>query len=271
MKHIFKYFLVVLMVVTGLYSSCKKDSANDTSKNGLNAADLSKQIAISLYKSLSGQYGGANINDGIKAPLGISPGHGGPKVNSVNPYCGLVIDTSYNFNQVVADTIKGYFGHYKFTYNCTDNVLDSYYLDDSIANTVNAPLYTATYKLTQKYFVKALDQTHKLSSVEGSIGFSSHASLANATHGPSQYHNTDSQYILHGVKVDISSGTADVVDGSASFSAQISNLDSGTGFNNNFTGAITFLGQRNARVTINLSNETKIYIVNMITGQVTSG
>jgi hypothetical protein len=270
MKHATKYLLAIMIVLTGLYASCKKEQTGTSAADTLNAADLSRQIAVSLYKSLSGQYGGANINDGIKAPLSIAPGKG-PRANSANPYCGLVIDTAYNFNNVIADTVKGYFGHYKFTYSCTGNVLDSYHLDDSIANTVNYPLYTALYKLTQKYFVKALDQTYKISSVEGSIGFSSHASLASANHGSSQYHNQDSQYILNGVEVDISSGTADVVAGSSSFTAQIANLDNNVTVNNTFTGIITFLGNRKAKVSIHLNGDTKLYVVNMITGEVTQG
>ncbi|MCC8424529.1 hypothetical protein [Mucilaginibacter sp. UR6-11] len=269
MKHSLKYTLILLIAVACFYITCKKDAT--LSDNTINAGDLSKQIAISLYKSLSGQYGGANINDGIKAPLNIAPGHKGPRINNVNPYCGLVIDTSYQFQDVIADTVKRYFGHYKFTYVCTGDVLDSYRLDDSIANTVTYPLYTANYKLTQKYFVKAIDQTHKISSVEGTIGFSSHASLASATHGTTQYHNNDSHYVLQGVKVDISSGTADVVEGTAAFTAQIANLDGNTAVNNNFNGTITFSGHLIARVLIHLGNETKLYVVNMITGEVTTG
>jgi hypothetical protein len=271
MKHVVKYFLAVIIVASGLYTSCKKDQTGGQQTNTLNAADLSRQIAVSLYKSLSGQYGGANINDGIKAPLSISPGYKGPRTNNTNPYCGLVVDTVYHFNNIVADTVKGYFGHYKFTYGCTNNVLDSYLLDDSIANTVNYRLYTALYTLTQKYFVKALDKTYKLSSVEGGIGFSSHAALAGTNHAAGQYHNQDSQYILHGVKVDISSGTADVVEGTATFTAQISNLDLNVSVNNSFSGTLSFLGRHMAKVSIRLNSETKLYTVNMLTGEVTAG
>jgi hypothetical protein len=183
----------------------------------------------------------------------------------------LVIDTTYNFNEVVADTLKGYFGHYKFTYGCTNNVLNSYTLDDSIANTVNKGLYSAVYKLTQKYFVKALDQTYKISSVEGSITFSSHASLSNQAQTSSQYQNSDIKYKLSGVRVDISTGVADVVQGEAAFTARVNNRDNVTVVDNNFYGTITFLGDKRTHVLIHLGNDTKLYTVNMITGQVTAG
>ncbi|MFD2144996.1 hypothetical protein [Mucilaginibacter antarcticus] len=162
------------------------------------------------------------------------------KANALNPYCGMFIDTTYNFSETVSDTVKTYFGHYRFTYGCTNNVLDSYVLDDSIANAVNRDLYEANYKLTQKYFVKALDQTYKLSSVEGSISFSSHASLFNQARTNAQYHNSDIYYKLKGVRVDISSGVADVVQGEAGFTAGIHNLDGTIKVDNNFYGSITF-------------------------------
>jgi hypothetical protein len=270
MKYAVKYIAVTLMAAAFVHMGCKKSVPDPTAGN-LSAAEMSKQMAVSLYKSLSGQYGGANINDGIKAPLSLAPGKKRPKVNTVNTYCGLVIDTTYNFTEMVADTAKGYFGHYKFTYGCTSNVLDSYVLDDSIANTVNCNLYTATYKLTQKYFVKAIDQTYKISSVGGSIGFSSHAALYNQLRTSSQYHNADIHYQLKGVRVDISTGIADVIQGEAAFTARISNFDSKIKADNNFDGTITFLSNRMARVLINFNNETKVYLVNMITSQVAAG
>jgi hypothetical protein len=266
MKYAFKYILAVLVAATCVSSGCKKAVTDD-----LTAADLSRQMAVSLYKSLSGQYGGADISDGIKAPLSLSKGHQKVRINTINPYCGLVIDTTYNFSEVVADTLKGYFGHYRFTYVCTNNVLDSYTLDDSIANTVNKDLYSAIYKLTQKYFVKAIDPTYKLSSVEGTISFSSHASLLNKAKTSSQYQNSDIFYTLNGVRVDISSGVADVIQGEAAFTARINNKNANTVIDNNFYGTITFFGNKMAHVLIHLNNDTKLYTVNMVSGQVTSG
>jgi hypothetical protein len=269
MKHAFKYIWTILIAATCVYSSCK-NSVTDP-KGNLSAAELSRQMAVSLYKSLSGQYGGADINDGIKAPLSLAPEGKGPRINAVNPYCGLVVDTTYSFNEAVADTLKGYFGHYRFTYRCTNEVLDSYTLDDSIVNTVNKDLYSAIYKLTQKYFVRALDQTYKISSVEGSITFSSHASLLSKTRAGSQYQNSDIYYKLNGVRVDIGSGEADVIQGEAAFTARIHNLNNNIALDNDFNGTITFLGNKMAHVLIHLNNETKLYTVNMVTGQVTAG
>ncbi|MES2810692.1 MAG: hypothetical protein V4619_18800 [Bacteroidota bacterium] len=270
MKCFVRYIVIMLIATACLQAGCQKN-INGPASGNLSAAEMSKQMAVSLYKSLSGQYGGADINDGIKAPLSYTPGPNALKVTAINPYCGMVIDTTYDFIEIVSDTVKTYFGHYRFTYGCTNNVLDSYTLDDSISNSVNRDLYAANYKLTQKYYVKALDQTYKLSSVEGAITFSSHASLYNKGRTGSQYHNSDIYYKLKGVRVDISSGMADVIQGEAGFTAHVNNLDGNIKVDNQFYGTITFLSNQIARVLINLNSETKIYTVNMVTGKVTAG
>jgi hypothetical protein len=272
MKISVKYCCAVLIAITCVYSACKKSAT--TPSNTSNTAQISKQIAVNLYKSLSGQYGGSNINDGIKAPFNLAPGHKGPSINSVNPYCGYLIDTTYNTTTVLVDTTTGHSGHFKFTYGCTSTALDSYLLDDSLTNTVNYPLFAGTYKVTQKYFVKSLDPVYKTSSIEGYITYSAHSSFLNSSNAVIKYYNSDSQYAMHGVKVVVTSGIADITEGTTTFTSQVANLDSTTGpsgYFSGFTGTITFLGQHIAKVSILVGADTKLYTVNMLTGVVTEG
>ncbi|GAA4103316.1 hypothetical protein [Mucilaginibacter panaciglaebae] len=267
MKTTLKY-LSLLLAVSLCYAACKKTESSP-SKSPFNPADFSRQLAVNLYKSLSGQYGGADINDGIKAPSGITaPNHKGPGTNTINPYCGLAIDTTYTASETVSDSVKNYYTRFKFVYGCENNVLNSYSLQDSVANTVTCQQYKAVYKLTQHYNVKALDQTYKTSSVEGSISFSSHIDVN--TQSGVQYTYLDSYYALHGIKVDISSGTADVIEGSASINGVFKYKDAVYNVNNSITGSIEFLGNHTSRVTLQIDgNGNYVYLVNMLTGQVT--
>ncbi|WP_214073562.1 hypothetical protein [Mucilaginibacter sp. dw_454] len=268
MRSSVKYFCL-LLAITVIYAACKK---SDSGPNSIfNPAELSRELAVSLYKSLSGQYGGANISDGIKAPLSIStPAHRGPQINDVNPYCGLTIDTAYNLSQDVIDTVKTYYTRFKFVYGCENNVLNSYSLQDSIANTLTAPAFKAVYKLTQLYNVKAIDQTYKVSAVQGIIYFSSHIDATKQS--IAQYEYMDSYYNLQGIKVDISSGTADVVAGTSTITAIFQYKDATNNITDNITGSIEFLGIHMSRVTLHISgdNTTYIYLVNMLSGQVTA-
>lgn len=270
MKTTAKY-VCLLMAMSLVYAACKK-SETGPKKSPFDAAGFSRQLAVNLYRSLSGQYGGADINDGIKAPLGISgPKHKSPRVNSVNPYCGLTIDTTYSASETVSDSLKNYYTRYKFTYGCENNVLNSYSLLDTVVNTVTKQPYKAVYKLTQFYNVKALDQTYKLSSVEGAISFSSHIDVN--TPSGLQYTHMDSYYGLQGVRVDVSSGTADVVAGSANIIGNFQYKDAIYDVNDNINGTIEFLGGHMSKVSLQVSgdNGNYVFMVNMLTGEVTKG
>ncbi|MDB5031598.1 hypothetical protein [Mucilaginibacter sp.] len=272
MKALFKYIIALLIIVACGYVACKKGQSSSTTY--FNSPDLTKQIAVGFYSSLIGQYGGANINDGITAPGGINLTNKGPGISSVNSFCGYTIDTTYTYNQTAGDTVRKFITHYKFTYGCTANVLDSYSLADSITNTETGPLFANSSILTQNYFVKALDQTNKTASVEGSIGTSFHTSVLNTSHVVTQYNNIDTKYVLSGVKVDITSGTANITSGIATFTTQVRNLDPTTpfsGYSSVFTGTITFLSNHMAHVSISTGNQTKLYTVNLITAEVTAG
>lgn len=270
MKLALKSTLALLVVFAFAYTACKKSQT--PSKNTINTADLSKQLALGLYNSLSGRYGGADINDGIKVPSSLSPNHKGPRINSVSPFCGYVIDTTYSNSSQSGDTSKVFGGHYKFTFGCTVGKIDSYLLSDTVSNTETGTLFNNVYSVSQNYFVKALDTAYKTSSIEGYINSSFHTKVLNASGVTTQYHNTDSQYGLHNVKVDISSGLADITEGTSIFYAQVANLDSSTGANgsiDSYNGTLTFKGNHIAKVSITIGGVTKLYKVNLLTQTVT--
>ncbi|MFD2872812.1 hypothetical protein ACFS5N_10060 [Mucilaginibacter ximonensis] len=269
MKTTIKY-VCLFLGMSLVYTACKK-SGTAPSRSPFNPADFSRQLAVNLYRSLSGQYGGADINEGIKAPSAVIPGKKGPHINSINPYCGLTIDTTYSASETVADSLKQYYTRYRFTYGCDNNILNSYTLQDTVINTITKDQYKGVYKLIQLYQVKAADATYKTSSVEGSISFSAHTGVNTKT--GLQYNYMDSYYTLQGVMVDISTGTADVIAGSAAISGTFQYKDSIYDVNDGITGSIQFLGGHMSKVTLHVSDGSSgyVFIVNMLTGSVTQG
>lgn len=271
MKTTAKYFCM-LLAISLIYSSCKKTESNSSpTKSPFNASDFSIQLAVNLYRSLSGQFGGADVSGGVKAPSNIiAPGQKGPRVNSVNPYCGLTVDTTYHSSETVADSLKNYYTHYKFTYGCENNVLNGYALQDSVINTVTYQQYKAVYKVTQLFNVKAVDQTYKASSVQGAISNSSHIDVS--TQYGVQYQHIDSYYALQNVIVDVSSGTA-ALKGSAAINGVFQYKDSKYNVDNTITGTIEFLDNHMSRVTLHVSDGSGgyVFIVNMLTGQLSNG
>jgi hypothetical protein len=267
-KHIMKLrftrTLLLLLAVICCYASCKKAETSPVDKNTTDYAALSKQIALNLVQSISGKYGGTNINEGIKAPSHISANHAGPVLFSVNPLCGYTIDTTYNTTATAGDTVKTFFGNFKFVYTCSTGTPDGYMVHDSLINTEKSPLFNNKYTTAQDYKVKALDQTYKLVSMDGSL-----FSLVETADAVS-HNNVYIGYKLQGLKVDVSGGTADIISGTALLNVTIDRQDKGWP-DNTITmtlGTLEYLGNHMAKLTLTPPN--KSYLVNLLTGGVTA-
>jgi hypothetical protein len=270
MKLIFKIIPAVLISVLCIYTACQK--SNVTSNNQtIDPKLLSSQIALSFYNSISGQYGGVNINGGIQTPANLALNPTGPRINGLNSYCGYTVDTTYTNTATVHDTTKTSTTHFKFVYGCDGNNVDKYTVNDTITISQKGALFANTSKLTQSYLVKALDQTYKLVSMDGGITTAFHNSTLNSAHATTEYHDVNTQYTLNGVKVDLSSGTADVTVGTATFNTQTTDVTPANtkGVNNIFNGTITFLGNHQATISVNIYGDIKSYKVNLITGVAT--
>jgi len=261
-------FILLLTAFAVVYSSCKK-SETIVVKSKTDYAALSGRIAVDLYKSITGQYGGANIKNGIKAPANIA---GNKNVHSLStlalsPLCGYTIDTSYNYNQTVADTSINFTGNFNFVYSCSADIPDGYIVRDSITNTYSGPGFNTPYTVAQDYKVQALDKTYKRVSMNG-YNYSSH-----------NYHVLKGQqtlgfdYFYSGFKlqdliVDVSGAIPDVISGTSPFyNFEYNNLPGGPidGIETATSGTITFLGNYKAEINTGGKN----YMVNLLTGVVT--
>jgi len=258
--------VLLLFAVVCCYVSCKKTTDKPVNKNPIDYAALSKQIVFTLQQSISGKYGGTNINDGIKAPAHISASHTGPALFSVNALCGFSIDTTYNTTATAGDTAKTFFGNFKFVYTCSTGNPDGYAVHDSLINTETGPLFSDSFTTAQDYHVQALDQTYKLVSMNGYLFSLTKNALTTG------YKNVYIGYKLQGLTVDLSSGTADITSGTALLNITIDQQQAGWPDNEVTmqSGTLVYLGNHMAKLTLELSNgSSQSYLVNLLTGQVT--
>lgn len=271
MKLTYTRTLFLLAVVIGCYTACKKSPLKPitTATTPTDYKALSSNIARQFYKSITGQYGGTDVSQGITLSSKFNfAAHKGLTINSITPLCGFVVDTTYNYTigaDPIKDTVKTFFGNFHFTYTCDANQVNGYIVRDSLVNKQIHALYiNDIFMVSQNYTVKALDQTYKLVSMDGSI-----RSLIGTGNGEAlTSHSLASTYILSGLRVNFTSGTADITSGIVTFHTTLADVAVFSYINNiiNYDGTIEFLGNHKARLTI---NPGMVYIVDLITGVVT--
>jgi len=274
MKSTFKLSAAIVLCVAIVYSSCQKNQVNTTAAAKTTNMDaVASKIALSLSKSITGQYGGQNINDGVKASNGLGSKKG-PAINGIYDICGVTIDTVYNTTTISHDTTNVLTGHFNFVYTCGAAGLDGYNVMDSITvASANATFFNTTTGV-QKYIVKALDQQQfKLISMDGSLSAKTHNSiLVNGV--TTEYHDFTSVYILNGVQANLSGVVGDLTTGTASYtSTQVDVYPTNTtGIVTVYHGLITYLGNHMATLTLQINNSGPVanYSVNMLTGSITA-
>jgi hypothetical protein len=272
--------LALLVAVVFLYTACKKNVIPALAKTP--AADykiLSSQIASGLYKSLTGGYGGININDGISSPKTATINHKPFMLNSVNPVslCGFVVDTAFQTKFNVHDTTKTIKGSFHFVYNCDAGILNGYTVNENYTAADSGAHFTDYNSVTQNYVVKALDNTYKLVSMDGS----SSVDIQNTFYvtpdprigrGDQGAHVLSSAYVLTGLKVDFTSGTAEITTGIATFTTSTYDENANTaidGLNSFLFGTIQFLGNHKAKISYNGFNPPLAFLVDLLTGTAT--
>lgn len=257
--------LVLLAVAVLLYPSCKKDQAAVNNQTTLDYKAMSGQIAMSLYRGITGQYGGTDVSKGIVLPANVNvANHAGLRLNSTSTLCGFGVDTTFSSSRLAGDTTSTLFGDFHFVYNCSASTPDGYTVHDSLTTTQSGKSFSYKYTVAQNYVVKALDQTYRVVSMNGSI-YTFVYSRAGA------YYELSSAYKLHNLVVNFSSGTADITSGVSSFTMfgyqQSANpLDDGHPVQ--YAGTIVYSGNHLARLTIT-ANPGVTYLVNLQTGLVT--
>lgn len=254
-----KPLVLIIACMLLVYTSCRKDSSSSsspsTSTQPPSNAALSSQLAVNVAKSLSGSFGGVNLNDGVDSVSvadHLGPHHACGCGNS-NPLCGFFTDSLVNANSTEGDSVKIHTGGYlKFYFNCdANNKLSGYTADDSLNTVRTNATSVSQYKVQQFYKIQALNGNHQFIGVNGTNNL-----ITTVTY------NGNSTPVIGGVFYQFTNLTIDVVNkdilsGTATFDAYGSNWD--------LHGTINFLGNHMADFTMN--NQT--YHVNLITGKMT--
>jgi hypothetical protein len=266
--------ILCLAGFTLFYTACKKNAVKPaaTATASIDYGTLSNQTAVSFYKSITGQYGGADVSKGITQPFSAkTTGH---TVFSTVPLCGFVIDTSYNYTistgtniNSLTDTLKTYSGTFRFQYTCTGGNVNGYIVNDTVNyNERNAFTFNNEIVVNQNYTVQALDQTFKLVSMNGTLNSGSGFVQTFNEQGTS----LSAAYVLTGLKVNFASGVADVTEGTATFHIvyyPLHSFDEPPITPQTYDGSILFLGNHKAKLTINPGH---VYLVDLLTGVVTA-
>jgi hypothetical protein len=283
MKTATKFTTIILLGMAMVYSSCQKagikaaDATNTTTTGTttVNSSAVGSQIALSLAKSLAGQYGGTSINNGIKAPASLLATNKGLSINGIYDLCGVSLDTAYNTTTLSHDTTNVLGGKLVFTYTCGSFGVNGYKVTDSITTAAANSSFYNTNTIVQNYIVTATDATYKVVSLDGNVNESFHNSTLNSGTGATlAYHNLVSQYVLNGVKVDYTTGYANMYVGTASYTTTQTDYDptvSATAGVNVYHGLITYLGNFMVTMTMQINNQgpTYSYTINTATGATT--
>ena len=250
-KAYIKPIIPIMLCVLMIYSSCRKDSTTAPSNQTTTNAALSSQIALNVSKSLSGTFGGVNLNDGVNVSV---DGHLGPHYacgcTNSNPLCGFVTDSLVNYNNKVVDTTWHTGGNLKFYFNCVNGKLSGYTAFDSLMTTKTTPQSVSTYQVQQYYTIVALDSAKNFIGVNGTNEIVTRVTYTNGS--PSDL--SGASYKLSNLKIDVVH--SDILSGTATFVSYGSNWD--------INGTITFLGNHMADITMG----GKVYHTNLQTGKV---
>lgn len=270
MKFNFTRGFIVLLAVMLSYSACKR-SATVKPVSTINQPDpdlVAKQIATSIYRSLTGQMGGTNINDGIKAPASLVK-RSSKTLNDVSSLCGYTLDTAYSSYTTVADTDYWVSTKFIFTNTCTASSVDGYVVYDSVkTETKNSGFVNSCINI-QKYNVTALDNTFKLVSCNGSINTTIWNTTYATANAAEVYHALGCNYNLQGLEIDLSKTVGDITKGTATYTAYTHDINAATGaigVTINYTGNIVFEGNYTAKLTIDPSH---YYTINFLTNTIT--
>ena len=256
-KFYIKPLLPIIVCLMTVYTSCRKAEnvpAPSTSTQSASNDAVSGQIAVNIAKSLSGTYGGVNINDGVDS-ISLS-NHNGPQHGyNASALCGFYSDSLVNYTCKSGDTTTHTGGNLKFYFNCKDGKSTGYTAYDSLVTVKTTPKVVYNYFVKQYYTIKCLDDKHTFTGVDGEIDFTNSVICSDK----SIVANIGSaSYILKDLTIDLCHN--DILSGTATFQAY------GTNNNQNWSlsGSVTFLGNHMADVLIN----NKVYHVNVLTGKI---
>lgn len=273
MKSPFKITLALLVCTMCLYVACKKgETLPAENKAAVNTADISKQIASSVYLSISGELSTSGSLKTNGAP-------GGLVTMDTNHGCGEVVTTPTNKTTVSGDTTRTYTGNSIFTYMCNGYFnngynIDAYTLSDTLKTIETGSGFANSYYLTLNYVVKTTDASYTYITIGGTTSTSSHVSKikGSVTTG---YDDFSTAYTLNNIAAQ-RTGAANpvIVLGRVDFNTTTADQDAVTnpaGSTAAYSGYILFLPDNTAKLYFkNSDGSYTVYSDNLLTGVITA-
>jgi len=257
MKTKLRTSILLLCGVALIFNACKKSAdTNPNTTAATNKQTASSQIALNLYNSLTGQFGGINVYNGVNTP--VVPNAAVKVVNSTNYTCGFYVNNGISYSTNIGDTIKSTStGGLSFYYVCNNGSAIGYNAQDTLTTVGTAPGYSFIDGLSQNYVVTGLNSNNSLVTVDGLIQAT--IALDRGKGGKSLTYNS---FKLSGLQVHLDQTPPDITSGTAVFVA--TGLSGTTAYS--LYGTLTFLGNHIAKIDYYDS----IYYVNLLTGKVTT-
>jgi len=258
-----KTFITLSLGALLFYFSCNKPVKSTTDNSAIGS-----QLAVNLYKSLTGANGGTNVASGNKTPFAVRAG--GRQVYGTNPFsCGAVFDTTLHYSNPSHDTTQAYLQHIKYVLTCSGQTVNGYTMLDSVGITTTAPLMQNNITVVQSYNLRALDTTYKVVSMDGSIVNNTAFNTFNSSNVVNGYHKINSYYALSGYTIDASQGISVITSGTSTFTAVQNDLSNGTSLTINYAGTITFVANNIAQITFTINGGApQSYKIDVIHGTV---
>jgi len=251
---------ILLSAAALLLNACSKtqNKPSSTTSATISKQTAASQIALNLYQSLTGQFGGVNINKGVSTPAIASSSLQTPKVNSTGFVCGFYINDGINYTTNIGDTIKSAsHGSLAFYYVCDATHAIGYKATDTLTTIGTGPGYAFADGVSQDYIVTGLNSNNSLITVDGTIKSSVNI-ITNKGVKSSSYN----VFALSGLQVHEDQNPPDITSGTAVF------VTTGVSGSTSYAlfGTFTFLGNHIAKIDYYDS----IFYVNLLTGKVTT-
>lgn len=244
-KSYIKPLLAIMVCLAIVYTSCRKNESTPapttkTSTQAVSNDTLVSHLAVNLAQSLSGNFGGVNVMDGVDS---VSLGnHRGVQHGYTNAaLCGFFTDSLVNYTHTSGDTTNHTGGNLTFYFDCTNGKPTGYTAYDSLG-TSKRPDGSTFFYVKQYYTIKCLNNDYQFVGVNGDIYYYySTTSICDCGQTYTTIQNVN--YVLKDLVVNVCGCSHDILSGTATFKAY------GKGWS--LIGSMTFLGNYKADMLIN--------------------
>jgi hypothetical protein len=249
--------IIALTAVALIYTSCKKSAEKPT--NTVDPKKVTQQIALNLATSFYGGLGGFDFSNGLHPQISaVRPGFKKIVINTVNPECGLSLDTTLAYTENIDTAKLSVAGRLKYSTTCINNKVSGLTFYDSLLVAMSTPSMAIKYKIGQNLTIASLNPSnnHAQLSFNGTMNMGTELEYKT---GSKQKLTMVFNYKLTQLIID-PSDNGDIKSGAAVFKTT-GNTPEGKW---DYTGTIQFLGDHKVKITINGST----YTVNIQTGQI---